>query len=188
MYFRKPFFGRVITVRDRQFDVYLSHVEISNEIERVARNLMHDYKDSTPIFLGILHGSFMFFSDLMKEYRLECEVGFLKASSYLGMESTGKVKFHEAGELNLEGRDIILVEDIVDTGNTLKALHEHLGHQNPKSIRTCTLLFKKEAYKQNLPIDYVCFEVDNKFLLGYGLDYDGLGRNLPEVYILKEEQ
>lgn len=176
----------MITVRDKDFRVYISADDIHREVKNVADKLTTDYKDSTPYFLGVLNGSFMFTSDLLKEYTNPCEIGFIKAKSYEGMESTGKVTFTGMESIDIEGRDVIIVEDIVDTGNTLKALHEFLGNYKPKSLKICTLLFKREAYKHNLPIDYVCFETENKFLLGYGLDYDGLGRNLPEVYILNE--
>lgn len=176
----------MITVRDKNFEVYLNSQSIDKEVEQVAQTLEKDYGNSTPFFLGVLNGSFMFISDLLKKYQKPCEMGFIKAASYEGMQSTGKVTFKGMESLNIENRDVIIVEDIVDTGNTLKALHEFLAQYRPKSVKICTLLYKKEAYKHTLPIDYVCFEVDNKFLLGYGLDYDGLGRNLPEVYILNE--
>ena len=176
----------MITVRDKDFEVYYTAEQINSKIEALVKELEHDYKNSTPIFLGILNGCFMFVSDLLKSYQNACEVGFIKATSYEGMQSTGKVTFSGMEHLNIENRDVIIVEDIVDTGNTLKALDKFLVSYKPKSVKVCTLLFKREAYKQELPIDYVCFEVDNKFLLGYGLDYDGLGRNLPEVYILNE--
>jgi hypoxanthine phosphoribosyltransferase len=177
---------KVITVRDKDFSVYFTAEEIKTKIEALAKDLELDYKDKTPLFLGVLNGCIMFTSDLLKAYSKPCEVGFIKAASYEGMESTGKVTFSGMEHLSIENRDVIIVEDIVDTGNTLKALDEFLVNYKPKSLKICTLLFKREAYKQHLPIDYVCFEVENKFLLGYGLDYDGLGRNLPEVYILNE--
>lgn len=176
----------MITVRDKNFEVYLNASTIDQQVETVVAQLDKDYGQTTPFFLGVLNGSFMFISDLLKKYQKPCEMGFIKAASYEGMESTGKVTFNGMESLNIENRDVIIVEDIVDTGNTLKALHEFLATYRPKSVKVCTLLYKKEAYKQTLPIDYVCFEVENKFLLGYGLDYDGLGRNLPEVYILNE--
>jgi hypoxanthine phosphoribosyltransferase len=174
----------LIRVRDKTFEVYIQQDEIAKRTELVAQALMQDYAEKDPLFIGVLNGAFMFFGDLMKSFTAPAEIGFVKAASYEGMASTGKVDFHEAGELNIEGRDVIVVEDIIDTGNTLVALNEYLHQRNPKSIKVCTLLFKKEAYQQSLPIDYVCFETANKFLLGYGLDYDGYGRNLPEVYIL----
>lgn len=178
--------NRVITVRDKDFKVYISAQNIDEQIERIASELTSEYANSTPYFLGVLNGSFMFISDLLKKYTNPCELGFIKAASYEGMRSTGKVNFTGLDAANIKGKDVIVVEDIVDTGNTLQALHEFLNQYEPKSLKICTLLFKREAYKHNLPIDYVCFETENKFLLGYGLDYDGLGRNLPEVYILNE--
>lgn len=176
----------MITVKDKDFVPYINKQTIDTEVKRIGRELMVSHGDHNPFFLGVLNGSFMFFSDLMKEFSAACEIGFVKAASYEGMESTGRVSFHEAGKLSIEGRHVIIVEDIVDTGNTLEALYDHLAQYNPLSVQVCTLLFKKEAYQYSRSIDYVCFDVENKFLLGYGLDYDGSGRNLPEVYILKQ--
>lgn len=176
----------MIQVRDKHFKPYISQSQIDIEIKRVAGELMDSYSEKLPYFLGVLNGSFMFLSDLMKEFKAPCEIGFVKAASYDGMESTGVVKFHGAGKLDLNGRDIIVVEDIVDTGNTLNALIDFLDWYNPKSVSICSLLYKPEAYQHSHAIDYVCFEVKNKFLLGYGLDYDGYGRNIPEIYILNE--
>ncbi len=174
----------LIQLRDKSFEVYISHDEINQRTKAIAEELMADYADKDPLFIGVLNGAFMFFADLMKHFSAPAEIGFVKAASYEGMSSTGKVDFHEAGKLPIEGRDVIIVEDIIDTGNTLVALDAYLANRKPKSVKVCTLLFKKEAYQQSMPIDYVCFETANKFLLGYGLDYDGYGRNLPEVYIL----
>ncbi|GAB5539573.1 MAG: hypoxanthine phosphoribosyltransferase [Salibacteraceae bacterium] len=176
----------MITVHDHQFIPYLSRHSINDEVARVGRELMTSQSGNAPYFLGVLNGSFMFFSDLMKAYSAPCEIGFVKAASYQGMESTGKVIFEHTSNLPIEGKDVIIVEDIVDTGKTLHALLDYLSEFNPNSIQVCTLLFKPKAYTHSHPIDYVCFEVENRFLLGYGLDFDGLGRNLPEVYILKE--
>lgn len=174
----------MITVKDKQFKSYIDQVAIQREVERIGRELMERYSDKTPFFLGVLNGSFMFFGDLMKQFSAPCEIGFVKAASYEGMETTGVVKFHEAGKLSLKNRDVIIVEDIVDTGKTLHALIDFLIKYEPRSVVICTLLFKREAYEQDHPIDYVCFDVDNKFLIGYGLDYEGFGRNIPGVYIL----
>ncbi|GAB4384776.1 MAG: hypoxanthine phosphoribosyltransferase [Salibacteraceae bacterium] len=176
----------MINLHGKSFVPYISRQAIADEVQRVGRELMVSFSNRSPLFLGVLNGSFMFFSDLMKEFSAPCEIGFVKAASYSGMQSTGKVAFHAAGELELNNRDVVIVEDIVDTGNTLAALHDFLEAGKPRSISVCTLLFKREAYRKNIPIDYVCFEVDNKFLLGYGLDFDGYGRNIPEVYILNE--
>lgn len=176
----------MITIKQRQFRPYINRQAIDTEVERISRELMVTYANKTPFFLGVLNGSFMFFSDLMKHFNSMCEIGFVKAASYEGMESTGVVKFHEVGTLSLKGKDIVIVEDIIDTGNTLASLLAFLSRFEPKSVSVCTLLFKKDAYQHSFLIDHVCFEVENKFLLGYGLDYDGFGRNLPEVYILNE--
>ena len=178
---------REIRVRDQSFEEYISETDITEKIGKVAAQIARDFSQGRPYFVGVLNGSFMFMADLMKQYHHPCEVGFVKAASYEGMESTGQVKFHELGDLQLHGRDVILVEDIVDTGNTLASLHEYFARLSPRSLRICTLLFKRDAYQANLPIDYVCFEVESKFLLGYGLDYDGLGRNTPSIYVLKDE-
>lgn len=176
----------MITIKDRVFHPYLTSDRINREVAQTAEALMRDYAGKSPFFLGVLNGSFMFFSDLMKHFSGPCEIGFVKAASYEGMESTGVVKFHEAGSLPIRKKDVIIVEDIVDTGNTLASLMEFLARYEPRSVKVCTLLFKKEAYRHSQAIDYVCFEVENKFLLGYGLDYDGYGRNIPAVYILNE--
>lgn len=175
-----------ITVRGKAFEEYISANEIQENIEKVSAEIARDFSQQEVFFLGVLNGSFMFFSDLMKTYPHACQLGFVRAASYEGMESSGKVTFQPPGNMDLKGKDVILVEDIVDTGNTLVALHEFLAQYEPKSVRICSLLFKREAYKASLPIDYVCFEVENKFLLGYGLDYDGLGRNTSSIYILKD--
>lgn len=177
----------MITVKGKTFRPYIERKTIEAEVERIARELMVSYADRTPFFLGVLNGSFMFFSDLMKQFSSPCEIGFVKAASYEGMETTGVVKFHEAGLVSIKDKDVIVVEDIVDTGNTLAALLKFLERYEPRSVKVCSLLFKKDAYRHPMPIDYVCFEVENRFLLGYGLDFDGYGRNIPEVYILNEQ-
>jgi hypoxanthine phosphoribosyltransferase len=178
--------SKAITIHGRSFEVYIPAEHIANETKRIASQIKHDHPDQAPVFIGVLNGAFMFFSDLLKHYDAPCEVSFIKAKSYQGMQSTGHVEFESFGNLDIKDRHVIVVEDIVDTGNTLRALYDHLEQLRPKQLQVCSLLFKKEAYKQSLPIDYVCFETDNKFLLGYGLDFDGYGRNLPEVYILKD--
>jgi hypoxanthine phosphoribosyltransferase len=176
----------MIQLKDKYFKPYLSAKQIDTEIRRVSHELMQEYEEKKPFFLGVLNGSFMFISDLMKQYLAPCEIGFVKAASYEGMETTGVVKFHASGKLDIQGRDVVIVEDIVDTGNTLKALVQFLERYKPNSVAICSLLYKPKAYRHSRSIDYVCFEVENKFLLGYGLDYDGYGRNIPEVYILNE--
>jgi hypoxanthine phosphoribosyltransferase len=176
----------IITVKDKSFKPYISEQELRDSVKKVALKINDDYKGSTPIFLGILNGSFMFFGDLLKSIDLECTVSFVKLASYEGTGSTGKVNELIGLNEDIEGKDIILIEDIVDTGNTLVKLHEILSEKNPKSIKIATLLYKPEAYKKHHPIDYVGLEIPTAFVLGYGLDYDGLGRNLSSIYVLND--
>ncbi len=176
----------IITVKDKSFKPYISEEELQTSVEKVASKINDDYKDSAPIFLGILNGSFMFFGDLLKSIDLECTVSFVKLASYEGTNSTGEVNQLIGLNEDISGKDIILVEDIVDTGNTLVKLHEILSKKNAKSIKIATLLYKPAAYKKDHPIDYVGLEIPNAFVLGYGLDYDGLGRNLSSIYVLND--
>jgi len=176
----------IITVKDKSFRPFISEEKLQEAIMNVALKINDDYKDQSPIFLGVLNGSFMFFSDLLKSVELACTVSFVKLASYEGTSSTGKVNELIGLDEDIDGKDIILVEDIVDTGNTLEKLYEILNNKNPKSIKIATLLYKPEAYKKTHPIDYVGLEIPNAFVLGYGLDYDGLGRNLSSIYVLNE--
>ena len=176
----------IITVKDKSFKPYISEEELQASVKKVALKINDDYKGSTPIFLGVLNGSFMFFGDLLKSIDIECTVSFVKLASYEGTDSTGEVNELIGLNESIEGKDIILVEDIVDTGNTLVKLHEILSKGNPKSIKIATLLYKPDAYKKHHSIDYCGLEIPNAFVLGYGLDYDGLGRNLNSIYVLND--
>lgn len=176
----------IITVKDKSFKPYISEEKIQSSVEKVATEINSDYKGSTPIFLGVLNGSFMFFGDLLKAIDLECTVSFVKLASYDGLSSTGKVNELIGLNEDVSGKDIILIEDIVDTGNTLVKLYDILSKKNPKSIKIATLLYKPEAYSKSYTIDYVGLEIPNAFVLGYGLDYDGLGRNLSSIYVLND--
>ena len=176
----------IITVKDKSFKPYISEEELQSSVKKVASKINDDYKGSIPIFLGILNGSFMFFGDLLKSIDLECTVSFVKLASYEGTDSTGNVNELIGLNEDIEGKDIILVEDIVDTGNTLVKLHDILSEKKARSVRIATLLYKPEAYKKHHPIDYVGKEIPNAFVLGYGLDYDGLGRNISSIYVLNE--
>lgn len=176
----------IITVKDKSFKPFISEEKLQEAIKEVALKINNDYKGKTPIFLGVLNGSFMFFADLLKSVNLECTVSFVKLASYEGTETTGKVNELIGLNEDIKGRDIILIEDIVDTGNTLVKLNEILADKNPNSIKIATLLYKPEAYKKNYNIDYVGIEIPNAFVLGYGLDYDGLGRNLSSIYVLND--
>ncbi len=176
----------IITVKDKSFKPYISEEKLQVSVEKIASKINDDYKGCTPIFLGVLNGSFMFFGDLLKSINLECTVSFVKLASYQGTNSTGKVNELIGLNEDISDKDIILVEDIVDTGNTLVKLYEILSEKNPTSIKIATLLYKPEAYSKSHNIDYVGLEIPNAFVLGYGLDYDGLGRNLSSIYVLNE--
>jgi hypoxanthine phosphoribosyltransferase len=176
----------IVTIKDKSFKPFISEEDLQDSIKKVAQTINADYHGKTPIFLGVLNGSFMFIGDLLKSVNVECFVSFVKLASYEGTESTGKVNELIGLTEDIENKDIILVEDIVDTGNTLEKLHDILSSKNPKSIKIATLLYKPEAYKKSYNIDYVGLEIPNAFVLGYGLDYDGLGRNLNSIYVLNE--
>ena len=177
----------VIQVIDKKFKPYLSAAEISSRIKAVAAQINKDYAGKKPIFIAILNGSFMFASDLFKDITLEAEIFFIKLASYKGTKSTGNVITSIGLDEPLEGRHVIIIEDIVDTGNTLNKFLPQLQNQQPASLKIAALLHKPEALEHPLVIDYLGFSVPNIFLLGFGLDYDGLGRNLAEIYQLTTE-
>lgn len=178
----------MIQLHDKTFVPFINEKTISAAIKKLANQIASDLNDEVPVFIGVLNGAFMVVSDLMKVYPRNCEVSFVKMASYEGTGSTGKVQELIGINENLRGRQVVLVEDIVDTGNTLEVLYEIFSKQDVKSLKTATLFFKPEAYKKSLKIDYIGIEIPNKFIVGYGLDYDGLGRNFPEVYQLKTQQ
>ncbi|MFT3919146.1 hypoxanthine phosphoribosyltransferase [Cloacibacterium sp.] len=177
-----------IKIHDKTFVPYLKHDELQEVIKDLALKVYEDYKDEVPIFVGVLNGVIMFFADFLKHYPGRCEVAFLQVSSYHGgLQSTGIVYKKMDLTKDVEGRHIILMEDIVDTGNTLESLFEYFKNtQRPQSLKVATLLMKPDVFKDRFPIDYVAKEIPNKFVLGYGLDYDELGRNLPDLYQLEE--
>jgi hypoxanthine phosphoribosyltransferase len=176
----------VIKLHDKQFVPFISAKEIDFAVENMAKEIEDDFFDEVPVFIGVLNGSFMFLSDLMKHYNKPCEISFVKMSSYEGTSTTNDVKQLIGLNQNLEGRSVIVVEDIVDTGNTVEELKTILKQHNVKHFKIATLFFKPEAYKKDLKLDYVGIRIPNKFIVGYGLDYDELGRNLKEVYQLEE--
>jgi len=177
----------LIQLHDKSFVPFISKKQIETAIVKLASQISEDTKGETPIFIGVLNGAFMVMSDLMKSYKGNCEVSFVKMASYKGTETTGKVTKLIGVNEGLKDRVVILVEDIVDTGTTLELLHEIVLKEKPKTLKTATLFFKPEAYKKNLKIDYIGIEIPNRFIVGFGLDYDGLGRNLPEIYQLKKQ-
>ncbi|GGE37456.1 hypoxanthine phosphoribosyltransferase [Psychroflexus planctonicus] len=177
----------MIQLHDLQFQPYLSSEEIQETVQTLASSLVADYQDKNPIFVGVLNGAFMFLSDLLQNFNASCEVEFVKMKSYEGTSSTGEVKI-DLDFSDLTNRHVIVVEDIVDTGNTLVKINELLQTKNLKSLAFCSLFLKPEVYDKDLEINYVGMAIPNKFIVGYGLDYNGLGRNLPEIYQLKEAQ
>lgn len=176
----------MIQLHDKQFVPFISAQEIDFAIAKIAALIEDDFADETPVFVGVLNGAFMVVADFMKHYKKPCEVCFIKMASYEGTTSTNEVKQLIGLDQDLTGRSVIILEDIVDTGNTLVALKELFKQQEIKHFKIATLFFKPEAYKKDIKIDYVGIRIPNKFIVGYGLDYDGLGRNLPEVYQLNE--
>jgi hypoxanthine phosphoribosyltransferase len=177
----------VIQVLDKKFQPYLKANEISEQIGKLAAQINRDFEGKRPLFIAILNGSFMFAADLFKELTIDAEICFIKLASYKGTRSTGNVITSIGLDEPLKGRHVIIVEDIVDTGKTLHEFLPQLLNQQPASLRIAALLHKPTALVYPLTIDYLGFTVPNKFLLGYGLDYDGLGRNLKEIYQLVEE-
>ena len=175
-----------IKLHDKVFDTYLSEHEIQEKIRAIAEQLNRDYEGRRPLFIAILNGAFMFAADLFKYVTIDAEICFIKLASYRGMKSSGNVITAIGLDQDLFGRDVIIVEDIVDTGKTLSEFLPKLDHQQPKSLKIAALLHKPEATQYPLQIDYVGFSIPNKFVVGYGLDYDGLGRNLKEIYQLAE--
>jgi hypoxanthine phosphoribosyltransferase len=175
-----------IRVHDKQFEPYISASTIAGRIKEIAGALNIDYSDKKPLFIAILNGSFMFAADLYKELHIDAEVCFIKLASYKGTKSTGHVITAIGLDMDLFGRDVVIVEDIVDTGKTLSEFLPQLHHQQPASLKIVALLHKPEATVFPITIDYLGFSIPNKFVVGYGLDYDGLGRNIPEIYKLIE--
>lgn len=175
----------MIQLHDKHFVPFITAAEIDAVITRMARQAEEDLKDEVPVFIGVLNGSFMVVSDFVKKYTKPCEVSFVKMASYEGMATTHEVKQLIGLGQSLEGRSVVIIEDIVDTGNTIEELKKLFEQQNVKQLKIATLFFKPEAYTKNIPLDYIGFEIPDKFIVGYGLDYDGLGRNLPEIYQLQ---
>lgn len=175
---------KLIHVHDKDFKPYITADKICEQVKRVALEINKDYEGKKPLFIAILNGSFMFASDLFKEITIDAEICFIKLASYKGIKSTGQVITAIGLDVDLVGREIIILEDIVDTGTTLSKFLPQIYHHNPKSLKVAALLHKPDAMVHDIKIDYLGFTVPNKFLLGYGLDYDGLGRNIKEIYQL----
>ncbi|WP_291858478.1 hypoxanthine phosphoribosyltransferase [Marinilabilia sp.] len=175
-----------IQLLDKEFTLSIPASDIKKALWEMAEKMNKELRDKNPLMICILNGSFMFSSDLMKLIDFPCEISFVKLSSYDGMGSTGKVKHLIGLNEEIEGRTVVLLEDIVDTGVTIENLMKQLESQKPKDVRVATLLFKPEACKKDVKLDYVGMEIPNEFIVGYGLDYDGYGRNLPDIYTVTD--
>lgn len=174
----------MIQLHDKKFEAFIPEQEINFAIQNVAKQIEDDFYDEVPIFIGVLNGSFMFLSDLMKQYSSTCEVSFIKMASYEGTKTTNEVKELIGLNQDVEGRSVVIIEDIVDTGNTVEELKKLFKGLGVKHFKIATLFFKPEAYTKDIKIDYIGIRIPNKFIVGFGLDYDGLGRNLKQVYQL----
>lgn len=174
-----------IKILDKYFVPYLSEAEIQQQIKSLAQNINRDYKNKKPLFISILNGSFMFSSDLFKELEIDCEICFIKLASYKGTTSTGHVITSIGLDTEIKAKDVIILEDIIDTGKTMHQFLPQVYNQQPASLKIAVLLHKPEATEYDIPIDYCCFKIPNRFVVGYGLDYDGYGRNIKEIYQLK---
>ncbi|NCT93455.1 MAG: hypoxanthine phosphoribosyltransferase [Chitinophagaceae bacterium] len=177
----------LITVHDKQFIPYLPEDLIREKVKELAAALDQDYQGKRPLFIAILNGSFMFAADLFKELQIEAEICFIKLASYKGTKSTGHVITAIGLDTDITDRHVVILEDIIDTGKTMHEFLPQLQNQQPASLKVAVLLHKPDATRFTIPIDYCCFSIPNKFVLGYGLDYDGLGRNIREIYQLKDE-
>ena len=175
-----------ITLGDKSFRLYITEAQIQEAVKQIANRINEDYKGKSLLIIPILNGSFMFASDLMKQLSCQCEISFIKASSYKGTNSSGQLTSLIGINEDLSGRNIIILEDIIDTGHTLAKIIPSFKELQPASIRVATLLFKPLALKEDITIDYIGLEIANEFIVGYGLDYNGLGRNLKEIYQVVE--
>ena len=177
----------MLQLHDLKFKPFISSKEIDKVVTKMANQIANDLGDEVPVFVGILNGSFMFVSDFVKKYPKPCEVTFIKLASYEGVKSTEDIQRLIGLTQDLSGRTVVILEDIIDTGNTLYEVHRIFKKENVKKLIIATLFYKPEAYKKDFKLHYVGIKIPNKFIVGYGLDYDGLGRDLPEVYQLKTD-
>lgn len=177
-----------VTINNKTFVKSLPNEEIQIRIAEVAQRINEDWKGERPIFLCVLNGAFVFAADLVRRVTLDCDIAFVKLASYAGLSSTGHIREIMGLNIDVTNRVVIIVEDIVETGLTMSHMIETLNAHNPKAVRVATLLTKPERLEVNVPLNYVAFKIPNDFIVGYGLDYDGLGRNLPDIYTLARGQ
>jgi hypoxanthine phosphoribosyltransferase len=183
----KFLYMRAVNLHGREFELFIKESDIQEKVRGLAEELSKTYADKEPLFIGILNGCFRFTSDLMKYIEFNSEVNFVKLASYRGMVSSQKVKDLASLNTDLRGKHVIVLEDIVDTGNTLDYLLHQLEAQRPASLKVASLLFKPDAFLGSRKPDYHLFDIPNAFVVGYGLDFDGLGRNLNDIYQLKSK-
>lgn len=176
----------MIQVLDKAFKPYLSREDIQKQIDRIAEELAQVYAGKNPVFIAVLNGSFMFASDLFKSLKFNAEICFIKLASYKGTKSSGNVVSVIGLDMSLKDRHVVVLEDIVDTGRTLTHFLPELENQQPASLKICALLHKPDATVFPVDIDFIGFTIPNRFVVGYGLDYDGYGRNIPEIYQLAD--
>lgn len=175
-----------VQIKDKSFEISIPEDVILSHVQEVADRINHDMAGKTPLFLAVLNGAFMFASDLMKRITIPCEISFVKLASYAGTISTGTIREVIGINEDLTDRHVIIVEDIVDTGLTMKRMMENLGTRHPASVHICTLLLKPDKLQEDLDIEYAAFKIPNEFIVGYGLDYDQQGRNLRNIYTVVE--
>ena len=175
----------IIKVKDKEFKLYLSQEEIQQIVKELAKNISEDLKDENPLMLPVLNGSFIFAADLLRQMDIDAEVSFIKMASYSGTQSMGNAKQLIGLNEDLSGRTIVVIEDIIDTGISMEILLNQLKQYNPKMILICTLLFKPGKFQKDYAIHYIGKQIDDEFIVGYGLDYDGMGRKYHEIYQLK---
>ena len=175
-----------VQVKDKHFKIFLTEEQIKQRVAEVAAQISHDLEGQKPLLLAVLNGSFMFAADLIRGIDTPCEISFVRMASYVGTKSTGHVKELIGLNEDIEGRTVVVVEDIIDSGLTMKELLGILAEKHPKEVRVASLLVKPGNLKVSLDVPYCCFEIPNDFIVGYGLDYDGEGRNLPHIYTIDE--
>lgn len=176
----------IVKIKDKTFQTSITEAEIKQRVKELAIRISKDLEGKNPLLLGVLNGSFIFAADLMREMTIPCEISFVKLASYEGVLSTGKVKEVIGLNVDITGRTLVIVEDIVDTGRTMRQMLDTLKFRQPESIHICTLFMKPDKLEEPLDIEYVAFSIPNDFILGYGLDYDQQGRGLKEIYTLVE--
>ena len=176
----------IVKIKDKTFQTSIPEAEIRERVKALAQRISHDMEGKNPLLLAVLNGSFIFAADLMREITIPCEISFVKLASYQGVTSTGTVKEVMGINEDLTGRTVIIVEDIVDTGRTMRQMIDSLGTRNPASIHICTLFVKPDKLQEQLDIEYAAFSIPNDFIVGYGLDYDQQGRHLKEIFTLVE--